>query len=287
MADRHTNFSLAPPAAFALKLSMLDFDFHFLAHGAEELTRGAGKLISAIYSRPFNVETKDDRSPVTEADRQAEEFIIAGLSRLTPDLPIVAEESVAQAKSVAGAVAAITPRSGAFWLVDPLDGTREFINRRDEFTVNIGLIVDQRPVLGAVHSPVGGMSYVGATPLGAWRRNPDGEIVKIFAKRPDSENLAVLISRSHNDAATDAWLHPQTKNIAKLVPIGSSIKFCRIAEGDFDLYPRFGRTNEWDTAAGHAVLAAAGGSVRTLDGKNLTYGKPEFGNPPYIARGRD
>jgi 3'(2'), 5'-bisphosphate nucleotidase len=266
---------------------MPELDFHFLALSAEALTRDAGALISAIYAKPFTVETKDDRSPVTEADRRAEEFIIAGLSRLTPDLAIIAEESMAREKSNAP--------TGAFWLVDPLDGTREFINHRPEFTVNIGLIIDRQPVLGAVHSPVSGVSYAGAAPPsawrrapapGAWRRDADGGITKIAARRPDPERLAVVLSRSHNDAATEAWLHLQAKKIAKRVNIGSSIKFCYIAEGDFDLYPRFGHTNEWDTAAGHAVLAAAGGSVRTLDGEELTYGKPDFANPPYIARGR-
>lgn len=258
---------------------MAKLDLASLAAEIEELARGAGRIIAEIYATPFAVEAKADHSPVTLADRRAEEFILAGLGKLTPALPIIAEERVS-------AIGAPSSAGDLFWLVDPLDGTTEFVAKRDEFCVNIALVRDGAPILGVVHAPTNGVSYGGALAMGAWRRDAFGQSTPIAARTPKPQGLRVALSRSHREAASEAWLAAQKFAIAEMVLTGSALKFCRLAEGDFDLYPRFGPTNEWDTAAGHAVLAAAGGSVRTLDGGDLRYGKPGFKNPPFIARGR-
>ena len=241
-----------------------------LAAAISEIARAAGAEILAIRESGAAVREKADCSPVTDADEAANALIVARLGDLTPDIPIIAEESVA-----AGDIPAIGPR---FWLVDPLDGTREFIADRDEFTVNIALIEDGRPTLGVVGVPARGELYGGAMDLGAWSEN--GPIAA--RPVPDKDPLAVA-SRSHGSDETEAWLDKH--GITRTIRAGSSVKFCRLAEGAADLYPRFGRTMEWDTAAGHAVLAAAGGSVRNLDGADLSYGKPGFENPHFIARG--
>ena len=241
-----------------------------LAEAISEIARAAGGEILAIRERGAAVREKADRSPVTDADEAANALIVARLGALTPDIPIIAEESVA-----AGDIPAIGPR---FWLVDPLDGTREFIADRDEFTVNIALIEDGRPTLGVVGVPALGEFYGGSADLGAWSDNGPIKARPV----PDKDPLAVA-SRSHGSTETEAWLDKH--GITRTIRAGSSVKFCRLAEGVADLYPRFGRTMEWDTAAGHAVLAAAGGSVRNLDGTDLMYGKPGFENPHFIARG--
>ena len=241
-----------------------------LAEAITEIARAAGVEILAVRKRGAAVREKADRSPVTDADEAANALIVARLRALTPDIPIIAEESVA-----AGDIPAIGPR---FWLVDPLDGTREFIADRDEFTVNIALIEEGRPTLGVVGVPARNELYGGAADLGAWSEN--GPIAA--RPVPDTDPLAVA-SRSHGSIETEAWL--DNHGITHTIRAGSSVKFCRLAEGAADLYPRFGRTMEWDTAAGHAVLVAAGGSVRILDGTDLLYGKPGFENPHFIARG--
>ncbi len=249
-----------------------------LADAIVALAHKAGRAILEIYATDFAARAKADRSPVTDADEAAERIILAGLARLSPALPVVAEESVAR-----GAVPAVgaTP----FWLVDPLDGTREFIDRNGEFTVNIALVADRRPVLGVVHLPATGTTYLGAGPAHAFRIDADGSRRAIAARRPAAEGYEVVMSRSHRDAETEAWL--RGVKVTSIVHAGSALKFGRLAEGAADLYPRLGPTSEWDTAAGQAVLTAAGGSVRTLDGAGLTYGKPGFRNPGFIARGRD
>ncbi len=240
------------------------------------LAEAAGVEILAIYARDFEVRDKDDASPVTEADERAEAVIVAGLRELTPEIPIVAEEMVA-----AGELPEVG--DGPFWLVDPLDGTREFISRNGEFTVNIALIDAGVPVLGVVTAPARDLGFIGARSLGAWRWRDANPREAISCRRPATEGAVVVASRSHMTPETEAWL--ANAEVLSLTQAGSSLKFCLLAEGTADLYPRLGRTMEWDTAAGHAVLLAAGGAVDTLGGAPLGYGKPGHENPHFIARG--
>lgn len=228
-----------------------------------------------IYAGSCEVRTKADASPVTAADEQAEALIVAELASLAPDVPIVAEEAVAAGPA--------PPVGERFWLVDPLDGTREFVQRNDEFTVNIALIEHGRPVLGVVLAPALGQLYCGAAGAGAWRYDAAGETA-IRCRRAPSAGLTVLASRSHGDeAALRAFL--AGRRVAAVRYAGSSLKLCLLAAGEADLYARFGRTMEWDIAAGHAVLAAAGGQVLDLAGRAIGYGKPGFRNPDFVAQG--
>jgi 3'(2'), 5'-bisphosphate nucleotidase len=249
-----------------------------LVAALDAVARDAGAAILGVYESDFAVRDKDDRSPVTDADEKAERLILARLAALTPDIPVVGEESVA-----AGHVPDIG--GGRFWLVDPLDGTREFINRNGEFTVNIALVVDGTPVLGVVYAPALGALYAGAGPGTATRTIADSAPAAIAARPAPADGLVAVASRSHRDARTDEFL--ATMAVRDFTAAGSSLKFCLVAAGEADVYPRLGRTMEWDTAAGHAVLNAAGGSVRTLEGAPLGYGKPGFENPFFVARGRD
>ncbi|ATE62677.1 3'(2'),5'-bisphosphate nucleotidase [Thauera sinica] len=229
----------------------------------------------AVYETDFTVRGKDDASPVTEADERAEALIVPALDALLPGVPVVAEEAFA-----AGRIPSVAER---FWLVDPLDGTKEFISRNGEFTVNIALVENGEPVLGLVHAPALKKTFAGAAGCGAFIENCIGRR-PIKCRRPPLEGLTVVASRSHGDAAAlDAFL--AGRKVAQLKSAGSSLKLCLIAAGEADLYPRLGRTMEWDIAAGHAVLTAAGGSVTRLDGSRLTYGKPGFDNPHFAAEG--
>jgi 3'(2'), 5'-bisphosphate nucleotidase len=241
------------------------------------VARRAGEAIMEIYETPFAVDTKGDDSPVTEADRRGEAVILEALAGLTPDITVVAEESVA-----AGTIPVVG--DAPFWLVDPLDGTKEFIKRNGEFTVNIGLIVDRVPVLGIVHCPALGITYLGADPGTARKIDGSGDH-PMACRVPPADGITVLGSRSHGTGdAMDAFLADYT--VKERIAAGSSLKFCRVAEGAADLYPRLGPTCEWDTAAAHAVLLAAGGSVTTLDGAPLGYAKrADFLNPHFVARG--
>ncbi len=241
------------------------------------IAREAGEAILNIYDAASTVREKADHSPVTAADEAAERLILARLGSAAPKYPVVAEESVA-----AGRIPEVG--NGPFWLVDPLDGTLEFIHRRGEFTVNIALIETGRPTLGVVYLPAQGKTYLGYGPGFAFRIEGDEGPRSIAARPAPAEGRIAVASRSHRDAKTEAFLAEQ--NIKNWTAAGSSLKFCLIAEGGADIYPRFGRTMEWDTAAGHAVLAAAGGRVHTLDGRELRYGKPDFANPAFIAEGR-
>lgn len=252
-------------------------DLASLAEALGETARRAGAAIMDIYHSDFAVQTKDDKSPVTAADAAGEKIILADLARLTPDVPVVAEESAAEGK-----IPAIG--NGPFWLVDPLDGTKEFIKRNGEFTVNIGLIVDQRPLLGVVYAPALDTLYLGWGVGQCWRVK-DGQREQISCRTPGPEGVVVLASRSHatSEALQD---YLQGTKVASVTNAGSSLKFCRVAEGEADLYPRFGPTCEWDTAAAHAVLLAAGGDVVQADGSAFVYGKaPTFLNPFFIAKG--
>lgn len=250
-------------------------DFATLRPAIALAARKAGAAIMAIYAQGFDAREKADASPVTDADEAAEAVILDALRALAPDIPVVAEEAVAQ-----GGAPTVADR---FWLVDPLDGTREFISRNGEFTVNIALVEDARPVLGVVYLPAQDLLYEGAAGQGALRTGPDGRPEPIAVRQADPRALDVLASRSHRDAQTDAFL--AGLQVRQLVAAGSSLKFCRVAEGAADLYPRFGPTMEWDTAAGHAVLLAAGGTVTLPDDSPFRYGKPGFRNGPFIARG--
>lgn len=241
----------------------------------EALARAAGALILAVYGTDFAVQDKADASPLTLADERAEALIVPALQRLQPAWPVVAEEEAARGQAPAAA--------DCFWLVDPLDGTREFVARNGEFTVNIALVRQGQPVLGVVYLPVPDRLYVGVVGRGAWLEEA-GRRRAITARVQPEAGAVVACSRSHGDiAALQAWL--QGRPVAAWVPVGSSLKFGLIAAGEADLYPRLGRTMEWDTAAGHAVLAAAGGSVCDLAGRALRYGKPGFENPHFVARG--
>jgi 3'(2'), 5'-bisphosphate nucleotidase len=249
---------------------------------AEAIAERAGKVILGHYQGVIAQRAKADASPVTVADEAAEAVIVPALRALTPDIPIVSEEAVA-----AGHIPEVhgpgNP-SNRFWLVDPLDGTKEFISRNGEFTVNIDLIEDGRPLLGVVHVPALATTYGGVVP-GTARRRRDGVMGAITARKPPGDGVIVLSSRSHGDAvAMDAFL--EAERVGGHRTAGSALKFCLVAEGIADLYPRLGRTMEWDTAAGHAVVVAAGGRVTTLDGVELIYGKPGFENPHFVARGR-
>ncbi len=248
----------------------------------------AGKIILAYYVEGEDIEVrhKDDASPVTEADEAAETFILGALNTLTPDIPVVAEEAVA-----GGEVPVI--EGNRFWLVDPLDGTKEFISRNGEFTVNIALIEDGQPVAGVVHAPAMAMTWAGicgeteAGGKGAGRAvfaNTDQPLMDIRVRKRPEEGAVVVASRRHGQGE-DLENFLSSYKVAETVSAGSSLKFCLVASGRADLYPRFGRTMEWDTAAGHAVLLAAGGQVYTLDDEPLDYGKPGFENPFFYASG--
>lgn len=246
--------------------------------GCTSIVRDAGEVIMQVYATDFAVRGKDDASPVTEADEKAEAVILAGLAAMAPEIPVVAEEEVA-----AGRVPEIGER---FWLVDPLDGTKEFISRNGEFTVNIALVENGEPVLGVVYAPALGRMFLGARDAGAFVEDSSGRKA-IRCRSVPVEGLSVVASRSHGDAeALDRFLGG--KKVAELKSAGSSLKLCLVAAGEADVYPRLGRTMEWDIAAGHAVLAAAGGKVvRVDDGQPLTYGKPGFDNPHFAAWGLD
>ena len=248
-----------------------------LLETARAAALAAGAAIMEIYAAPFTVEQKADASPVTEADRRAESIIIERLRQAAPEIPIIAEELAA-----AGHLPVSAPR--LFWLVDPLDGTKEFVRRNGEFTVNIALVEESRPVLGVVHAPAQGVTYW-ASEAAAWRQSGTAAPERIAARAAPVRGKVVLHSRSHSDERALADYIAQFADADRRIS-GSSIKFCLLAAGDADVYPRFGRTMEWDTAAGQAILEAAGGTVTTLDGAPLRYGKPGFANPDFIARGR-
>jgi 3'(2'), 5'-bisphosphate nucleotidase len=236
----------------------------------------AGRAIMEIYNSNFATRMKQDLTPVTEADVAAEQEILPALAKHWPDIPVISEEQAA---------AGLSPDiADSFFLVDPLDGTKEFISRNGEFTVNIALIQNGQPKFGVVFAPALGEYFYGEVGLGAATRIHDGPWHTINARAASDDGLCVVASRSHRDEATEQYL--KKLNVKDFTAAGSSLKFCRVAQGKADLYPRFGRTMEWDTAAGHAVLLAAGGSVTTLEDAPLGYGKPGLENPAFFARGK-
>jgi len=272
--DSHTPLASGPHGALIKDLCRIAFD--------------AGQVIMDVYESEITVAYKDDRSPVTQADARAETLILARLAERAPVIPVISEEA---------ASAGHIPATGReFFLVDPLDGTKEFINRNGEFTVNIALIVDQVPRVGVVYAPALGRLFFSAGPGQAFEqsvpvRAPGGIDAAppprpLAVAPPAKDGLVVVASRSHRAPETEIYL--ERFKVKRFVSAGSSLKFCLIAAGEADLYPRHGRTMEWDTAAGHAVLAGAGGGVTREDGTPLLYGKRDagFANPYFIARGR-
>lgn len=245
-------------------------------HAVIDLALAAGAAIMRVYAGDFSVAQKDDRSPLTAADLASHHLIVDGLRALTPGLPVLSEES------------ADIPwherrRWSRYWLVDPLDGTREFVKKNGEFTVNIALVEGDAPVLGVVFAPALDELHYGLRGLGAFVRD-GGEDVPILSRRPAPTPLRVAASRSHLDERSAAAMRRMGEVEAQ--GLGSSLKFCRIAEGRLDVYPRFGPTSEWDTAAAQCVLEAAGGAVLGLDGERLRYNRKEsLLNPDFIALG--
>lgn len=243
----------------------------------ERIVVEAGAEIMKIYASAFDVAQKRDASPVTLADGRAEAIILRRLAEATPDIPVISEEH-------ADANGLPDTAEDRFWLVDPLDGTKEFIARNGEFTVNVALIEHGRPVLGAVGIPAKGLVYAACGPGTARVGDGLGRFRAIAARPCPLEGAIVTCSRSHADTEKlDAWL--AERRVAGQIIAGSALKFCLIAEGTADLYPRFGPTMEWDTAAGQAVLEAAGGCVTNLDGTPFRYGKLGFLNPGFVAAG--
>jgi len=245
---------------------------------AGRLARQAGEAIMAVRRAGFAVGRKTDQSPVTEADRIAETLIVEGLRGAVPEILVIAEEEVEEGT-------APVPKPGdRYWLVDPLDGTREFAAGRESFTVNIGLVAGGRPLLGAVAIPATGEVFGGMVGAGAWKEDAEGRR-PIGVRAVPPVGLTVMASRHHwDDPRLEEFL--ADKRVARVVKIGSAEKICRIAEGAADLYPRFGRTMEWDTAAPQAVLEAAGGSLTLFDGRALPYGKKGWANPAFLVRGQ-
>jgi 3'(2'), 5'-bisphosphate nucleotidase len=253
-------------------------DLDFLLSLAKDAAARAGEAIMGVYAGAFDSRSKRDASPVTIADEIAEALIIDILLARAPDIPVISEE----AAEADGLPAEAAER---FWLVDPLDGTKEFIKRNGEFTVNIGLIEASRPILGVIGIPARNEIYAACGPGTAHEHRPDGTRRPIATRRCPEAGCVVAHSRSHaNDARLEAYL--ADKPLSQRIIAGSALKFCLIAEGRADLYPRFGPTMEWDTAAGQAIVEAAGGTVTTLDGQSMRYGKPGFLNPGFIALGQ-
>lgn len=241
------------------------------------LAADAGQAILKVYATDFDVQEKSDESPLTQADLASHRCIVAGLEVLTPDIPIISEEE---------GLPDFDERSQwpRYWLIDPLDGTKEFVNRNGEFTVNIALIDTNRPVFGVVHVPVQDKTYVGCEGHGADLRDGAEPPVPIRVAATSNKPVRVVGSRSHRGASLDAFL--EALGETDMVPMGSSLKFCVVAEGRADIYPRLGPTSEWDTAAAQAVVEQAGGKVLRLDGKPLSYNeKAEILNPFFVVIG--
>ena len=244
------------------------------------LAVAAAADILAIYRHPFDVEHKADESPLTAADLASHRRIVDGLQRLTPDIPVLSEESAE--------IDTATRRSWSrLWLVDPLDGTREFVKRNGEFTVNIALIEDGVATFGVIQAPVTGELWWGDLVHGAYRRDHAGEVALDTRVRPPPP-LRVAASRSHRDARTEAFMAKMAAQMGELetVGVGSSLKFCRVAEGTIDVYPRFAPTSEWDTAAGQIIVEAAGGRVLDPQGRPFRYNQRDrLLNGDFVALG--
>jgi len=243
------------------------------------IAKTAGVEIIKFYQCDFSVQFKLDQSPLTQADNAAHDVIASKLHELSPSIPILSEEDIDSFKK--------PNKSGRYWLVDPLDGTKEFINQNNEFTVNIALIEYGVPVLGVVYAPAMRELYFAAKDCGAWKKFDNGSVRPLFASPRDARDyVAVVSSRSHANQQTMDYL--KRFDSQHLVALGSSLRFCLIAEGLADVYPRFGPTSLWDTAAAHAILLEAGGNVFDLNGEPLNYANPNILlNPYFIACGQE
>jgi 3'(2'), 5'-bisphosphate nucleotidase len=239
----------------------------------KEIAIQAGKIIMSSYKTELNITIKFDESPVTHADLAANEYINEKLSKLTPNIPIIAEENIDNHQKII---------SDEFWLVDPLDGTKGFIARNGQFTVNIGLIKNGKPTIGVIYLPVTDTIYFTDGKLAFKQQEKNStECINVTKKH---ENLTLVSSYVELNSRTSKFI--TQVNPTKLITMSSSIKFCLLAEGMADIYPSFGRTMEWDTAAGHAILLAAGGKVEDLNGSCLSYNKLNFENGGFIAYGK-
>jgi 3'(2'), 5'-bisphosphate nucleotidase len=248
-----------------------------LLETARRAAIAAGEAIMAVYGKDFDVRQKIDKTPVTEADLAAERVIVKMLKGAFPDIPIVSEELVD--------AEGLPPSAARFWVVDPLDGTREFVAKNGEFAVCIGLVEEERPVLGILHGPAVGLTYAAYGPGTATRQRLAGTIEPICARAASPEGLVVVHSRSHeNSRRVGEFLEGYP--VLERKKCGSALKFGLLAAGEADCYPRFGTTMEWDTAAGQAILEAAGGRVETLAGAPLAYSKPGLKNDGFVAWGR-
>jgi 3'(2'), 5'-bisphosphate nucleotidase len=250
----------------------LSIDYPGLLDDLSVTAREAGAAILEIVRRGFEIESKHDSSPVTEADRAAELIILAALARAAPGVPVIAEEEVSAGR--------IPAHDDTYFLVDPLDGTKEFIRGGDDYTVNIGLIERGVPRLGVVFAPASGRLHCGCVGDGAWIDDGTGRVP--IRTRPRGEEITAVASKSHLNQATMDYLEAAVGTCG-YISIGSSLKFCIVAEGKADIYPRAAPTSEWDTAAGHAILLAAGGLVDGPDGEALGYGKRAFLNRAFVA----
>lgn len=266
---------MTPPPAEQMALTL----------AVRDIAIRAGTIIMQYYEGEKDIRQKTDASPVTIADEAAEHFIIAELAALTPEIPVIAEELAAAGK--------LPDVKNRYWMVDPLDGTKEFIDRNGEFTVNIALIENGEPTIGVVYAPAIQRMFYSAGPGATYEQKIDphqgpnhksaSPPREIRARKPAQDGYIVIASRSHRDKKTDEFL--AAYHVKDIIAAGSSLKFCVLAAGEADLYPRHGPTMEWDTAAGQAVLCGAGGRVTNMDGTPFTYGKPDFRNPHFIAWG--
>ena len=252
-------------------------DLASLIQPVTDIAVRAGEKILEIYETDFEVETKDDQSPLTTADKASHNTIVAALAELTPDIPILSEESDA-----------ITWEERSqwqeYWLIDPLDGTKEFIKKNGEFTVNIALIQGHQAVMGVVHVPVKNRSFYGFQGGGAFERTPEGETKAISVTLAAEQPVRVVGSRSHRGELVDAYLEKLGEHV--IVSMGSSLKLCLVATGEADVYPRLGLTSEWDTAAAQAVVECAGGKVVQTSGEPLMYNaKEDILNPYFLVYG--
>lgn len=250
-------------------------DLEILARALESIVRSAGAKIMEIHDQDLDVDFKSDGSPVTEADRAAEAIIMPALAQLAPDIVVISEENPASHSLKA---------PHRYFLVDPLDGTKEYLKRdgKGSFTVNIALIENRVPIMGIVYAPALDRLFVGIDGKGATEKFADTSR-DLSVRIPLASGALAVASASHRDDATNKWLAEH--NIANTVSIGSSLKFCLVAAGEADVYPRFGPTMEWDTGAGDAVLRAAGGYVTHIDNRVFLYGKPKYRNDSFIAWG--
>lgn len=252
-----------------------------LTDAATVIARKAGQRILEVYDRGFDIDTKSDGSPVTTADHLAHSLIIEELAKLTPDIPVLSEESSSGEME--------NRRTwSCYWLIDPLDGTKEFISKRGEFTVNIALIHEQQPLVGVVYTPVQELMHWGFLGGAAYRKAGDKQAEIIQVKEYDNGIPTVVASRSHGRGNLNLFLQSVERSCGgyELTSMGSALKICIVAEGMADVYPRLGPTSEWDTAAAHCVLLVAGGTLTDRDGNPLLYNKESLLNPWFIACGR-